>query len=119
MNVLQTRNVVIAVVVALVAAGALVALQQRERQVTAYFSTSTGLYPGDEVKVLGVAVGKVAAIHPEGKKVRVEMDVDADQRFPRGRMLRSSRPAWSAAVSCRSSPRTPVAPRWRTVRRSR
>lgn len=84
MRILQTRNVVIAVVVALVAAGALVALQHREHQVTAYFTTSTGLYPGDEVKVLGVAVGKVAAIHPEGKKVRVEMDVDADQRFPRG-----------------------------------
>jgi phospholipid/cholesterol/gamma-HCH transport system substrate-binding protein len=82
-KILQTRNVVIAVVVALVAAGAVVALQQREHRVTAYFTTSTGLYAGDEVKVLGVAVGKIAAIHPEGKKVRVEMDVDAGQRFPR------------------------------------
>lgn len=84
MKILQTRNVVIAVVIALVAAGVVVALQQREHRVTAYFTTSTGLYTGDEVKVLGVAVGKVVAIHPEGKKVRIEMDVDAGQRFPRG-----------------------------------
>jgi len=81
---LRPRNAVVAVIVALVAAAFLVVLQQREHQVSAYFTTSTGLYTGDEVKVLGVSVGKIAAIHPEGKRVRVVMDVDAGQRFPRG-----------------------------------
>lgn len=50
-------------------------------RVVAYFTRSTGLYTGDEVKVLGVKVGTVVAIKPEGTQVRVELDV-GDQKIP-------------------------------------
>jgi septum formation protein len=33
-------------------------------RITAYFASATGIYPGDEVRVLGVKVGSIAAIEP-------------------------------------------------------
>lgn len=45
-------------------------------RVTAYFSTVTGLYPGDEVRIAGVTAGKVSAIEPEGDRVRMQLEVD-------------------------------------------
>lgn len=53
-------------------------------RITAYFSRTTGLYTGDDVRVLGVRVGSVEAIHPEGTTVRVELDVDASNKIPVG-----------------------------------
>lgn len=53
-----------------------------QQHFTAYFSRTTGLYAGDEVKVLGVKVGHVDGIHPEGTKVRVTFTVDPDIRVP-------------------------------------
>lgn len=52
--------------------------------VTAYFTDSAGLFVGNDVGVLGVSVGKVTAITPDGKQVRVTMEVNKDQPVPAG-----------------------------------
>jgi phospholipid/cholesterol/gamma-HCH transport system substrate-binding protein len=49
---------------------------------TAHFTRTVGLYPGSEVRVLGVPVGTVRSVTPEGTTVRVVLDVDADQKIP-------------------------------------
>lgn len=46
--------------------------------VAAYFSSSVGLYPGSDVRMLGVPVGKVTAVEPEGTQVRVSMRLDPE-----------------------------------------
>lgn len=50
--------------------------------VTAEFTNTAGLYVGDDVRVLGVRVGEVTAIEPQGEKVVVELAVDGDQPVP-------------------------------------
>jgi phospholipid/cholesterol/gamma-HCH transport system substrate-binding protein len=51
-------------------------------RITAYFASATGIYPGDEVRVLGVKVGKIAAIVPEGARARMTIDVDHGVPIP-------------------------------------
>jgi virulence factor Mce-like protein len=55
-----------------------------KRTVTAYFSAAVGLYPNSDVRVLGVAVGTVEAVEPQGEQVRVTMSVDGDVPIPAG-----------------------------------
>ena len=50
--------------------------------VTAYFSDSAGLFTGNDVGVLGVPVGEVTEIEPEGDRVRVTLEIDGDQPVP-------------------------------------
>jgi phospholipid/cholesterol/gamma-HCH transport system substrate-binding protein len=50
----------------------------RSRHLTAYFSAAVGIYPGSDVRILGVAVGSVDSVVPQGERVRVEMSVDGD-----------------------------------------
>ncbi|MET7770572.1 MCE family protein [Nocardia sp. NPDC005366] len=50
--------------------------------VTAEFVAATGLYPGDDVRVMGVTVGSIEHIEPAGDKVLVRMRIDADQPVP-------------------------------------
>ena len=52
------------------------------KSVTAHFSRATGLYKGSSVRVLGVIVGKVTSIKPEGTTVAVKMSYDAKRRIP-------------------------------------
>ena len=51
---------------------------------TAEFVSARGLYVGDEVRVMGVPVGRVTAIEPRGDRVVVEMRVSRDQPLPEG-----------------------------------
>ncbi|WP_167007288.1 MCE family protein [Mumia sp. ZJ430] len=48
-------------------------------EVTALFDATIGLYPGSDVQVLGVAIGTVTAVEPEGGQVRVSMKLDRGQ----------------------------------------
>lgn len=52
------------------------------RTVSADFSRAVQLYPGSEVRILGVRVGEVTAVIPEGTSVRVEMEYDGDYKVP-------------------------------------
>lgn len=44
--------------------------------ITAYFDRSVGIYPGSDVRVLGVPVGSVDTTDPTGNRVKVVMKVD-------------------------------------------
>jgi len=53
-----------------------------EKTYTAYFPDSAGLFVGNDVGVLGVTVGKIDKIVPDGSQVKVIMKVDADRPIP-------------------------------------
>jgi len=52
------------------------------RRVTAHFIRTVGIYPGSDVRILGVKVGDVVDVVPEGRTVKVVMEYDADYRVP-------------------------------------
>ena len=53
-----------------------------DKQVTAYFPRTVSLYEGSDVRVLGVAVGRVDEVVPEGTRVKVVMSYDSDVEVP-------------------------------------
>ncbi|HEY0229393.1 MAG TPA: MCE family protein [Mycobacterium sp.] len=52
------------------------------KTITAYFTTVTALYPGDDVRVLGVKVGTVSEIHAQTTDVRLTLRIDPDVSIP-------------------------------------
>lgn len=50
--------------------------------IAAEFTSATGIYPGDDVKVLGVRVGTVESITPGPRSVRIVLNVDDDVPVP-------------------------------------
>ncbi|MGH3389673.1 MAG: MCE family protein [Actinomadura sp.] len=53
-----------------------------QRRVTAYFTSAVGLYPGADVRILGIKVGKVDSVTPVGRSVKVELNYDGEQKVP-------------------------------------
>ncbi|MCX2931675.1 MCE family protein [Mycobacterium sp. CVI_P3] len=51
-------------------------------RVTAYFDSSTGIYPGDEVRILGVPVGEIDTIEPQPQRAKITFWVDDSYRVP-------------------------------------
>ena len=75
-------SVVLAV---LLIGGVAVVLQQtflRPKAITAYFTTATAIYPGDEVRIAGVKVGTIASIDPVGTQAKMTLHVDRGIRVP-------------------------------------
>jgi virulence factor Mce-like protein len=73
------RRLLIVLALALVAAGAWgarAAFRAEPVRFTAQFESTVGLYPGSDVEVLGVPVGKVTKVEPVGESVRVSMELD-------------------------------------------
>ncbi|TDB72784.1 MCE family protein [Actinomadura sp. KC216] len=52
------------------------------RRITAYFATAIGVYPGSDVRVLGVKVGSIDTIEPLGDRVKVVLRVDEEVPVP-------------------------------------
>ena len=52
------------------------------RTATAHFSRAVSVFEDTEVRILGVPVGRVTAVVPEGDTVRVEMEYDAEYPVP-------------------------------------
>jgi phospholipid/cholesterol/gamma-HCH transport system substrate-binding protein len=50
--------------------------------VTGYFPNSNGIFAGDEVRVLGVPVGKIESIEPQPQRVKVSFWFNAKYRVP-------------------------------------
>ncbi|MFI9505979.1 MCE family protein [Nocardia sp. NPDC052566] len=70
-------------VVALIAAAAYGPVSNiGKTKIVAYFQSTTGLYVGDDVRVLGVKVGRITEVEPGRDKVRVEMIVDRGIDLP-------------------------------------
>ena len=69
-------------VVALIVLGFFLLRGSDERAVTAHFDRAIAVYPGTDLRVMGVQIGKVTAVVPEGNSVRVEMKYDANYKLP-------------------------------------
>lgn len=70
-----TIAVIIAVVVLVVGGGTWWYVGSRAGRTTfsALFSESVGIYPGSDVRILGVPVGAVSSVDPQGTDVRISM----------------------------------------------
>lgn len=52
------------------------------KTLTAYFERAVGVYEQSDVRVLGVRIGQVTDITPDGDNVRVDMEYDAKYELP-------------------------------------
>ncbi|MGW2930687.1 MCE family protein [Streptomyces sp. NPDC001156] len=80
----SVRRALVLLTALAVVAALTVALWPRSRtvRVTAYFPRTVGIYPGSDVRVLGVRVGEVEKITPEGGRVRVDLEFDEGRKVP-------------------------------------
>ncbi|MGW0231151.1 MCE family protein [Actinopolymorpha singaporensis] len=81
----RERGPAVAVVLALAAVAGLtyaVWPEAPRRHLVAHFPRTVGLYEGSDVRILGVPVGRVDRVRPEGTAVRVDMSYDARQKVP-------------------------------------
>lgn len=51
-------------------------------KVVALFSSAVGLYPGDDVRVVGVPVGTIDSIEPTASDVKITMSIDDGVQLP-------------------------------------
>jgi phospholipid/cholesterol/gamma-HCH transport system substrate-binding protein len=52
------------------------------KTITAYFTSATAIYPGDQVRVSGVKVGTIKSIEPQGTQAKLTLYVDRDVPIP-------------------------------------
>ncbi|MCU1612917.1 MAG: ABC-type transport system [Frankiales bacterium] len=71
-----------AAIVLLVALGWTVLKPAGQFRVTAYFNQAVGLYAGSDVRVLGIAIGRIDDVVPQGNRVRVDMSIDDRYKIP-------------------------------------
>ncbi|MGH3948582.1 MAG: MCE family protein [Pseudonocardiaceae bacterium] len=78
------RGIAIACVLGLVVAGGLwwTLKDAGTKSVTAYFPSTIGLYEGNDVRVLGVKMGTVENVQPQGERVKVDMSYDRGVQIP-------------------------------------
>lgn len=57
-------------------------LRDDGRTVTGYFTNASAVFEGNEVRVLGVPVGRITSVEPAGQVVRVEMVVEDSVPVP-------------------------------------
>lgn len=55
---------------------------EETKTVSAHFPRAVSIFENTDVRVLGVTVGKVTAVVPEGNSVRVDMEYDAEVKLP-------------------------------------
>ncbi|GAA6524278.1 MCE family protein [Intrasporangium sp. DVR] len=79
---LLVRLVVGLLVVGLVAGGVAFWPKKARTTLSADFTRAVGLYPGSDVRILGVKVGQVDAVEPQGRHVHVTFSVDGRHRIP-------------------------------------
>lgn len=76
---------ILVLLMVLTAAGAVVLVQNtmlRPTRITAYFTSATAIYSGDEVRVAGVKVGTITSIEPAGGQARITLSVDHKVPIP-------------------------------------
>ena len=54
----------------------------RPNRIIAYFTSASGIYPGDDLRVSGVKVGTISAIEPLPNQVRLTLNVDRSVPVP-------------------------------------
>lgn len=81
----RTRQILLVGLAVLLPFGAGFVVRQRAfapQTITAYFSSATGLYPGDEVRIAGVRVGTIRSITPQPDRAAVTLEVGHQVRVP-------------------------------------
>jgi phospholipid/cholesterol/gamma-HCH transport system substrate-binding protein len=77
------RLALAAALVAMIAVGAYLVWPARTGdKVVAYFTSAVGLYPGDDVRVVGVPIGKIDSIEPRPTDVKVTMTLKDGVKLP-------------------------------------
>src|SRR5688500_18164106 len=79
---MRTQLAVSAGVVALLALALLIFPGDGQRTVTAHFDRAVAVYPGPDLRVMGVQIGEVTDVVPDGNSVRVEMVYDQEYKLP-------------------------------------
>jgi phospholipid/cholesterol/gamma-HCH transport system substrate-binding protein len=76
--------VALALAALLIAGGAMLVRQIffGPKTITAYFTSATAIYPGDQVRVSGVKVGTIKSIEPQGTQAKLTLHVDRDVPIP-------------------------------------
>jgi phospholipid/cholesterol/gamma-HCH transport system substrate-binding protein len=74
-------------------------------KVVAYFENSNGVFVGDDIRILGVPVGKITAIEPQPESVKVSFWFDSKYRVPANAMAAILSPT---VVSTRAIQLTPA-----------
>jgi phospholipid/cholesterol/gamma-HCH transport system substrate-binding protein len=79
------RNVAIIALVAVLIGGVYVLFSSggNGRKIVGYFTSAVGLYPGDQVRILGVPVGEIDTIEPRPSDVKITMSVSNDVKIPK------------------------------------
>jgi phospholipid/cholesterol/gamma-HCH transport system substrate-binding protein len=55
---------------------------QTRNKIVGYFTSAVGLYPGDQIRIVGVPVGKIESIEPRAEDVKITMSVDRGVKVP-------------------------------------
>ena len=77
------RLVAAAVLVAALIGGVIMLWPGRAgNKVVAYFPSAVGVYPGDEVRVVGVPVGTIESIEPQAESVKMTMRLQKGVKLP-------------------------------------
>ncbi|WP_059021254.1 MCE family protein [Mycobacterium sp. M26] len=83
---LKSRTAIAVVLALTLVAGAVVAVRTVDRMdrtdVVAYFENSTALFPGDDVRILGVPVGRVTSVEPQPDGVKISFWFDRRYKVP-------------------------------------
>ena len=83
----RTARILLAVALAVIlAGGAVVLLRNTERinrtHVVAYFENSNGIYAGDDIRIVGVPVGRIESIEPQPTSVKISFWFDSKYKVP-------------------------------------
>ncbi|RFD26018.1 mammalian cell entry protein [Mycobacterium uberis] len=73
---------VIALVVVLMGGVYVLSSGRRSATIVGYFVSAVGIYPGDQVRILGVPVGEIDAIEPRASDVKITMSVSKEVKVP-------------------------------------
>src|ERR1700720_2327767 len=83
---LMSRTTLAVALAVVLIAGVLVAVratgQGARTTVVGYFTNSTAVFPGDDVRILGVPVGKVEKIEPQPERVKISFWIDRKYKVP-------------------------------------
>jgi phospholipid/cholesterol/gamma-HCH transport system substrate-binding protein len=86
-NLSRGTKLALAIVLVLTLIGGVAVLLQpggpvNRKNVVAYFANSNGIFVGDDIRILGVAVGRIAKIEPEPQRVKISFWYDSKYRVP-------------------------------------
>ncbi|MGH3678433.1 MAG: virulence factor Mce family protein [Mycobacterium sp.] len=86
MSLPRRKRIVLAVALVLLVIGSVVVLRApgaiSTTKVVAYFENSNGIYPGDDVMILGVPVGKIETIEPQPERAKITLIFDDKYKVP-------------------------------------